>query len=77
MDPLNRLIFKKALKERAERVTIRDGREFALEYRTIRDRLENKPELSVWIHPASDSKVRHPSWCSPCGWFNVRKFMRS
>jgi len=71
MDPLNKLIWRKAIKDKQTRVRTRDGREFVLDYRMLYDRIEQKKIEKVWIHPAGANSF------APCGWFDVQKFVKA
>jgi len=70
MNPLNKILFKAAIKGKQDRVKIRDGREFVLQYRQIYDKIEQKKIEKVWIKPAQKNQF------APCGWFSVQKFLR-
>ena len=69
MDPLNKLIWRKAIKDRETRVKIRDGHEFVLFYEKHLDKIEGKLVEKVWISPADANQF------APCGWFSVQKFV--
>ena len=71
VDPLNMLLWKKAFSQRAKRVTLRDGREFTIEYSTRVNKIEGKKYDVAYAKPASDSKIKHGSLFVPCGWFSV------
>jgi len=64
LSPPNRIIWIKAFRERAEIVTIRDGRKFKLRYSTETIFGENKE--MVYVSPLRDE------FC-PAGWFRLEK----
>jgi hypothetical protein len=74
MDPLNMIVWRKAIKARETRVTTRDGREYNLEYRKRVSHIDGKKYDVVFINPAGDSKIRHYSSFVPCGWFPLTRF---
>ena len=73
MDPLNKIIWRKAIKDKQTRVKIRDGREFVLKYEMVYDKIEQKKVEKVWISPAP-GKTQYEF--APCGWFTVQKFIK-
>ena len=74
LDPLNRIIWRAAIKDRKTEMTLRDRRVFKLKY--------------VWLTPFGDQdkkarkiKVEYVWVCPrdgfvPCGWFQVEKFLK-
>lgn len=58
MNPLNKLIWRKAFKARATSVTINDGRKFTLDY--------TKRKGFVLVKPADGALV-------PMGWFDLKR----
>jgi hypothetical protein len=58
MNPLNKVIWRKAFKKRQKEVQLNDGRMFRCNYSL-------RPGL-VWIEPIGGEKV-------PCGWINLKR----
>lgn len=56
MNPLNKIRWHRAVKRRANTVTLEDGRKFTLDY--------YKRKGSVWVAPTNGDFV-------PCGWLSI------
>jgi hypothetical protein len=67
LDPLDRIVLKRAAREKATEITLRDGSQFVIEYRTFKDKLDGKPLEKLFIRPKERFKF------APCGWFTIAK----
>jgi len=70
-DPLNRIIWHRAFKERATKMTLRDGRVFTIRY-------ERKAPMGDPVEKAKGTLIDYAwvqgegSITAPCGWFEVK-----
>jgi hypothetical protein len=67
-DPLNRLIWQKAFRERANSMILRDGKKYTIEYEPGMDR-DGKKITRAWVK-IGDGTI------APCGWFTVETVLR-
>lgn len=71
LDPLNKIIWQKAFRERATEMTLRDGRVFTIRYKTMcpfGDSEARRKGVVVdyaWVQPKG-------TLGPPCGWFQVK-----
>lgn len=73
LDPLNKLIWQKAFRERATTMTLRNGKKYKIRYekrnvRSLDDRLNGITEMA-WVQ--LDGWVGN----GPCGWFRVNEVL--
>jgi len=72
-DPLNRIIWQRAFKARATKMTLRDGRVFTIKYVT-------KPPMGDPMAKTRGDKIEY-AWVQydsafvPCGWFEVKEVL--
>ena len=75
MSPLNKVIWYKAFKARATRVTIRDGRKFILDYDVPDFVIKTLGENIKVVHVRMAPMKEQPSWVEtnfvPFGFFNL------
>lgn len=65
-NPLDRLTWQKTFRTRATRMTLRDGKEYIIEYRPGVDR-DGQKVTKAWVKIADG--------IAPCGWFTVEKVL--
>lgn len=65
LSPMNKVIWLRAFRERATRVTLRDGRKFKVRYSQEKFPASDPPEEYAWVAPLYGYV--------PCGWFQMSK----
>lgn len=73
MDPLNRLLWKKAFLDRATSITLRKGDSYSIEYSTWAPMLGEDPAKRVevaWVQPTNSEHL------TPCGWIRIEEFTK-
>jgi hypothetical protein len=77
MNPLNRLIWIKAFRQRKTRVTIRDGRKFKLDYDVPPFVIKTLGEEVEVVHVYMAPMDEQPSWVETCfapyGFFDLKE----
>lgn len=66
LNPLNKMTWQAAIKNRRTKMTLRDGRVFTIEYQTIP--LFGEMQECIWVQ----EKDRIDG---PCGWFSIKRVL--